>query len=490
MSLRLRFLLDTNILIPLQDTYQVLTPNLANFIRLANVGGHHLLYHPATVEDFKRDLDQLRRQRNLERLTQYTELDNPAPCPWNNQNTSANEACDNEILYALACDAVHALVTEDKGIHAKARTHGLQDRIYTIQMAEDWLRRLHEPCEVVFPNIEDVPLHSLTPELTSSFFNSLREDYPPFDGWFREKARGNRRAWAHRDESGELAALCIYDIQSNEVINDERAILKGAALKLCTFKVGEPVRGRKIGELFLKAAFRYATENACEHVFTHTDLGKHDYLVRLLEDFGFKARGNYGTDVVLVKDHPRIAPRNDELTPLEYVRRYFPHYRRDSSVQKFLVPIKPEYHATLLPDYLPQQGQLFGAQNNAGNAIKLAYLCHAQTKSIEPGDILLIYRTTDEMVVTSIGVVDKFKTLEDAAEIASLVSRRTVYSQDEIEQMATAPTKVILFRLVEHLPNPVSYATLQTECGLKGPFQSIRKISDEQFRKTLEFGGR
>ena len=33
-------------------------------------------------------------------------------------------------------------------------------------------------------------------------------------------------------------------------------VLDGDALKLCTFKVGEKVRGRKIGELFLKAAFR------------------------------------------------------------------------------------------------------------------------------------------------------------------------------------------------------------------------------------------
>ncbi|MFO0255402.1 MAG: hypothetical protein ACK52V_14915, partial [Betaproteobacteria bacterium] len=43
MPQRLRFLLDTNVLIPLQDSYQVLESNLANFVRLANVGGHQLL---------------------------------------------------------------------------------------------------------------------------------------------------------------------------------------------------------------------------------------------------------------------------------------------------------------------------------------------------------------------------------------------------------------------------------------------------------------
>lgn len=490
MPLRLRFLLDTNILIPLQDSLQVLTPNLANFVRLANVGGHQLLYHPATITDFQRDPNEARRSRNLQRIGQYSHLDNPAPCPWNTPATSSNEACDNEILYALACDAVHALVTEDRGIHGKARALGLRDRVYTIQMAEDWLRRLHEPRQVVLPNIEDVPLHSLTPGLSGEFFNSLRHGYVGFDHWFRKKAREDRRAWVYRGDDGQIAALCIYAVQTDEAINDAQERLAGDALKLCTFKVGEQVRGRKIGELFLKAAFRYASECACEHVFTHTDASEHDYLTRLLEDFGFSPRGTYGNDAVLVKAHPRVAPEAGDTAPLEYARRYFPHYRRDNTVQKFIVPIRPQYHDILLPDYNPHQGRLFVVQNNAGNAIKLAYLCHAPTSSIVPGDVLLFYRTIDEKAVTSVGIVDNFKTLQDAAEIASLVSRRTVYSLSEIEEMAATATKVILFRLVEHLPKQVSYAQLQQACGVAGPIQSIRKIQDDQFSKILSAAGR
>lgn len=490
MPLRLRFLLDTNVLIPLQDSYQVLTSNLANFVRLANVGGHQLLYHPATIADFRRDTDGVRRERNLQRLNQYSQLDNPASCPRNGPEISANEACDNEILYALECDAVHALVTEDRGIHAKARTLGLRDRVYTIQMAEDWLRRLHEPRQIVLPNIEDVPLHSLTPSLSNQFFDSLRKGYEGFDEWFRKKARADRRAWIYRADDGQLAALCIYAIQTGEVINDEQERLEGDALKLCTFKVGEGVRGRKIGELFLKAAFRYATERVCEHVFTHTNATEHDYLIRLLEDFGFSQQGRYGDDDVLVKVHPRIAPEVSDITPLEYACRYFPHYRRDKKIQKFIVPIQPRYHDILLPDYSPKQGRLFGVENSAGNAIKLAYLCHAQTNSIAPGDVLLFYRTVDEKAITSIGVVDNFKTLERAEEIASLVSRRTVYSLQEIDEMATSLTKVILFRLVEHLPTQVNYAQLQQGCGIKGPIQSIRKIQDDQFNKVLKAAGR
>ena len=58
-----RALLDTNILIPLQDSMVVLQPALTNFVRLCNTHGHQLLYHPASVEDIERDANVARRNR-------------------------------------------------------------------------------------------------------------------------------------------------------------------------------------------------------------------------------------------------------------------------------------------------------------------------------------------------------------------------------------------------------------------------------------------
>lgn len=496
MPQRLRFLLDTNVLIPLQDSYQVLEGNLANFVRLASIGGHLLMYHPANIADFERDSNVERRRRNLQRIRQYPALQNPAPCIWNTANTSPNDACDNELLYALYCDAVHALVTEDRGIHAKARSHGLAHRVYTIQTAEDWLKRLHETRQVVLPNIQDIPLYSLTPELPSNFFQSLRDGYPAvagrdgFDEWFRRKAREDRRAWVYRDDSGILTAICIYQVQFDEVLNDAGDTLTGPALKLCTFKVGESVRGRKIGELFLKAAFRYATENACEYIFITARAESQDYLIRVLSDFGFEERGTYRGDMVLVKPHPLLSPPEGGVPPVEYVRRFFPHYRSDSTVRKFLVPIQPRYHEILFPDYVPIQPRLFAPTGHVGNAIKLAYLSHAQTNAVQPGDILLFYRTVDEMAVTSLGIVEQFEVSSDGAQIASLVSRRTVYSIDEIDDLAQKPTKVILFRLVGHFPTVVPYEALLLNGIVSGPIQSIRKVSDASFSRILSASSR
>jgi hypothetical protein len=486
MTQRLRFLLDTNILIPLQDSMLVLEPSLANFVRLAGVGGHQLLYHPASKTDIDHDRDTQRRDRTLVRLQQYTKLEGAPSSPRNTAQTSANDACDNDILHALECSAVHALVTEDKEIHTKARQAGFGDRIYNIQTADDWLRRLYEPAEVHLPNIEDVPMYSLTSQLDTPLFDSLRSSYDTpgrsFNTWFHEKAQTGRKAWIARTEHGSIEAICIYAMQTNEVINDAKESLQGLSLKLCTFKVGEQIRGRKIGELFLKAAFRFATDNRCENIFVHTSDDQF-YLLELLNDFGFQQRGMYGTDIMLVKAHPSLPPVED-IPALDYAKLYFPHYRKDASVQKFLVPIQPQYHQVLFPE-LSRQGQLFNGNSVAGNAIKQAYLCKAPSNQVHAGDIVLFYRSKDEMAVTTIGIVERYETHTEAAKIMQLVSRRTVYSQSEIEAMTNKSVRVMLFRLVGHFNKPISLVSLKRDANVSGKLMSITKISDDSFSRIL-----
>lgn len=491
----MRFLLDTNILIPLEDSQLPLVQSLANFVRLANENGHQLVYHPSTEADIQRDLNVPRRHQTLERLRQYSRLENPPECPWNTSETSGNDIADNNILYALQCDAVHALVTEDQGIHKKARELGLSQNVYSIQTVEDWLRRLYERTYIQLPNIEDVFLYSLTPYLESFFFDSLRESYPPFDKWFRTKARENNKAWVAWEQSGVIGAICIYVQQDNETITEEGLQLTGPALKLSTFKVDQGVRGRKIGELFLKAAFRYATANRLEHIFIHGDKELQPFLFDLLEDFGFHNVGTHpgssGRDSVYLKKHPSTPPVGAISTPFEYMRDFFPHFRHDATIGKFIVPIKPGFHRILFPDYvcpLDRQQLLFPRTNDVGNAIKLAYLCHAQTRRMNPGDIVVFYRSTDQKCLTSIGIVESYETINDADVIARRVKRRTVYSMKQIKEKAMKPTRVMLFRLVGHMQNSLHLDWLVQHGVLRDRPQSITKITNEAFELVLTHG--
>ena len=131
---------------------------------------------------------------------------------------------------------------------------------------------------------------------------------------------------------------------------------------------------------------------------------------------------------------------------------------------------------------------LFQHPNSAGNAIKMAYLCHAQTKLIESGSVVLFYRSGDERAITGIGVVETYDTLSEAAAIVARVKRRTVYSMDDIGKMASKPTRVMLFRLIRHLENPLPQSWLEQAGVLNGAPQSITKISDDRFEFILTHG--
>jgi GNAT superfamily N-acetyltransferase len=489
----MRFLLDTNVLIPLEDSQLPLEPSLASFVRLAHSHGHPLLYHPASEDDIREDKNIDRRNQTLQRLGQYERLDARPECPWNAEGIRVNDSRDNEILYALSLNAANGLVTEDRGIHDKAKARGIANRVYTIQTANDLLRRLHREVVLSLPNVIEVPLYSLTPQLGSKFFDSLREAYP-FDEWFAKKAQAGVRAWISNDEAGEVGAICIYDRQTRERITDD-LVLPGDALKLSTFKVGDTHRGRKIGELFLKAAFRYASEHGLEHIFVHGDMDKHHFLFDLLVDFGFEYVGSHpgsnGRDAVYLKQHP-VLPPEPYAPHLEYHRKYFPHFCSGAEVAKFVVPIRPEFHRILFPDYqsiVDQQHDMFPVENYAGNAIKMAYLSHAQTKSIEPGSVLLFYRSGDDQALTSIGIVESYEKLNDPDAIIVKVKRRTVYTMTDIQRMAAKPTRVLLFRFVRHLARAIPCSELIQHRVLNGRPQSLTSISHDAFQSAIAIGG-
>jgi len=119
------------------------------------------------------------------------------------------------------------------------------------------------------------------------------------------------------------------------------------------------------------------------------------------------------------------------------------------------------------------------------NAIKQAYLCKAPSNQVHAGDIVLFYRSKDEMAVTTIGIVERYETHTEAAKIMQLVSRRTVYSQSEIEAMTNKSVRVMLFRLVGHFNKPISLASLKHDANVSGKLMSITKISDDSFSRIL-----
>lgn len=492
----MRILLDTNIIIPLEDSSKALEESLSEFNRLAITYNHTLLVHPASQDDISRDTNEARRTISLSRLKKYPSLLTPptySPSTLDQYGigeANDNDRVDNEILYALFKNAANILVSEDRGIHRKAKLLGVQDRVHYLQQVTEFLRRLHAVTPAALPNIQEIPLHNI--EVALPFFDSLREDYDGFDKWYGKSARSGRMAWVHKDDEGNLGALCIYKIEEDKIITDDNKGLPGKILKLCTFKVGDSVRGRKVGELFLKAAFRYSSTNGIEHIYLHTRPGKQEFLIDFIKDFGFEHIGEYGSDSVFVKQHPLLPPPST-LAPLDYHKKFFPHFKCGLTVSKYIVPIQPRYHGTLFPDNERQIG-LFQSSASlalgkiAGNAIKQAYLSHARIDGINQGDVLLFYRSGDQRAITSVGIVEHIGDYSDADEIIQLVSKRTVYSHEEIKGMAIKKTKIFLFRLTQHFAAPISSEWLTINKIVKGNIQTIRRIDNDSFEKIIAKG--
>jgi hypothetical protein len=487
----MNILIDTNILIPLEDTARVLDPSLAQMCRSSETLGHVLYIHPLQQEDINRDHDEQRRRIVLSRLEQYQII--PAPPQLSDdelrqygwRQESDNDRIDNLLLHALCRGAVHFLVTNDKGVHKKARQAQIQEQVHHL---DQFLRFLDSQVRDDAPppfGIQERYLHEFS--VQQPFFDSLRDGYEGFNDWYLEAAKAHRRTWSICDNET-VQAICIYKQENNPHIADGGLILDGNALKLCTFKIGYAIRGRKLGERLLFTAFKYAVDHDISYVYLHTFGKEQEMLVSLCEDYGFRYAGKYkGRDDVYLKKMRPPGSLGADIKPLGYAVEYYPHYIDGRSVEKFIVPIKPAYHNNLFADISDNASGLFAHDPRMygpqANTIKKAYLCHANSKSISQGSLLLFFRTHDRKSIECIGVVEQTYRGRDIDKVLSMVSKRTVYSRNQIEGLLQKETLIILFRLLRTFP-PISHAVLE-KAGIKGPIQSIRKITHEQYEKFI-----
>src|SRR4051794_2963227 len=139
----------------------------------------------------------------------------------------SNDAVDQLLLAAVLRDAVDYLVTQDEGLHRRARRLGVEDRVLPVADALSMLRTLHRAPPAPPPAVEAVKTHQL--DLQDPIFDALRTDYPGFDAWFRRTARAQRDAFLVSG-ADRHAAICILKTEPAGEYG-----MGGPLLKLCTF---------------------------------------------------------------------------------------------------------------------------------------------------------------------------------------------------------------------------------------------------------------
>ena len=480
-----RFLMDANVLIPLEPTspsdIEPGTDIAAEIVRRANTLGAHLLVHPETIRELASDRNLPRHIARRTLLAKYEELTHPPDLSevervLGKVSPQSNHWFDHHLLAALHADAVHHLITNDEQMHRKARRLSISpERILTLTDARALLDTLADHPQNPPPQVRTRPLHAL--RRNAPIFESLREDYDTFDRWFRQVSQEGRQAWIIEPDGGDYAGICIWKP------NDDQYNLGGKVMKISTFKVAETHRGRRYGELLLKTAFNELHANRYDNVWL-TVFERHEELITILTDFGFRqllGKTDLG-ELIYVKN---LKAGQERVTnPFEYHRRYGPPAVDLSLGPIYVIPIQPRYHRRLFPDD-PHERMLIGGNDPYGNAIRKAYLSRGPIHPLPRGAVILFYRSDDQRAVTAIGVVEDALRISDPVEIAKFAGQRTVYSFREIEELAQQPVLTILFRQDRLLETPWPLRNLIESGVLTGAPQSITQVHNEEAIRWL-----
>lgn len=490
---RLRVLIDTNVFIE-RESDRPVPEDLQELERLLKTQGHDILVHPLSKQEVRSYENEEGRKRAESKIETYAQLTYPK-YP-NSSDTdfrkyvdeaeNENERVDNSLLYCLFRGTVDVLITEDRGIHTKARDAGLAESVLTMEQGAAHFSE-DTPEFGGTPSIRKEKVRNL--DVDDPIFESLKEDYE-FREWFGDIPE--REAYVNWNPDGSLGAILILKPSETEEIGDKPELRKTDRLKISTLKVAEQKRGSKTGELLVDIAIREAIHHGLEEIYLTHYIKEDDHLVQLIADYGFEKKSRKANgEAVFVK---RLTPGpRDNPDPAGTHYRFYPSFYDGEKVDKFLVPVQPEYHNKLFTSYQKRQSKLQeydGEFISEGNAIKKAYLTGANTKKIAPEDILLFYRSHDHKEITTIGVCEQVEyDVSDVGTASEIIGKRSVFSNREIaEQIGDSSITIILFKRHFNLENPIHYHNLRERGILAGPPQIIQEIDDEGYKYVRSAG--
>jgi predicted GNAT family N-acyltransferase len=507
-----KLLIDTNVFIGLEDQKEV-APELAAMVQQCNQYGVHIFIHEAALDDIKRDKDVARRRVSLSKVNKFEQLKG-IPIPPGaeliarfGQMPKPNDIVDVALMHALDIGAVDFVITQDQGIHSRAKrcNPSLEDRVLFISDAIAWLRASFEPAKVKLPFIEELPAHAIP--LTDEIFDSLRNGYPGFDDWWRKKCVAEHRPCWVATLDGELAGIIVRKEETPADITTKHQCRR--ILKICTFKVKPKFRGEKLGELLLKQTLWFAQKNDFDLVYL-TTFPDQATLISVLQYFGFEHTNNNELGEQIYEKQMsslRLVPNNDDNL-FDLARTHYPRFVGRQPAEAFCVPIKGDYHNILFPELAARvQEDLFAPMTTSnssermpGNTIRKVYLCRAPTNQLRPGSVLVFYRSLSHgyiasQSVTSVGVVESVTSATSLEELVRLTGKRSVYSEEQLADFKVTkmkPVKVIDFLLIGHIDPPVVLSDLNATGVFNGsPPQSICILPPARFkpvRNKIRFG--
>jgi hypothetical protein len=227
-------------------------------------------------------------------------------------------------------------------------------------------------------------------DLSDSFFDSLKADYPGtenstgFEAWFAKKAAEGRQALVFSDDEG-IGAFIFLKTE-----DDEPIALQGFTLPACprikigTLRLAERYRGKRLGEGAIGLALWYWQKSNRQEIYV-TVYPKQATLIGQLERFGFVQAGlNLDGECVYIRSNRNV----DYSDPY----KSFPFINPNFQKAGYLI-IEDYYHDTMFPYSVLDKTLQTQVALNVANGICKIYVGSQYTKPhYQIGEPVFIYR--------------------------------------------------------------------------------------------------
>lgn len=331
-------------------------------------------------------------------------------------------------------------------------------------------------------------------DVNDPFFDSLKADYVEFSEWFGRKADAGDSAYVFRNDEGLIDGFLYLKIEDGPVIDTVPQLPHAYRVKVGTLKIN--AHGTKLGERFLKKIFDHAIVAEAAEVYV-TVFARHAGLLSLFARYGFVVAATKnsvnGVEQVLVKHMFRLNASIVESYPMVKVRSH----------NIYLLSLYPEWHSRLLPDSILMNEDASIVQDvSFTNSIHKVYLAKMNgVDQLQPGDVLLIYRTSDGVgparyrsVATSICVVEEYRHIDSFSSQSDFLrycEPYSVFSRTELMGFWSSRRFPYVFRFTYNiaLNRRVTRGQMIDECGIdENAYPGFLKLTPQQFHEIVSRG--
>ena len=328
--------------------------------------------------------------------------------------------------------------------------------------------------------------------LDDPFFDSLKAAYPnSFARWFNSK--GDEEVYVVIDNSRRLSGMIYLKAESGAITDIDPPLPTGNWLKVGTLKIEG--RGTKLGERVLKKVLDTAIAGAMTGVYV-TVFELHAELITLFEKYGFLRYATKttadGRELVLVR---RLDKHSGDIIS-DYP------FLHTKGRRAWMLAVYPAYHSQLLPNsILNNEPREILRDVSHTNTIHKAYIGRVPLNQMRPGDLIVVYRTSDgegpafyRSVATSVCVVEDVRSKQDFSSVEQFVSYaapHSVFSRDQLRNQFETNHRLYITKMTYNVAfsKRVTRGRLLEEAHIsEQPRWDLRELTIDQFRVVLQMG--